>query len=93
MTKIDAFDVPKTISKTIEVALRYQLISLADIIAMTTEHGDDWHAWADDLCDVAHANAHSPAGCATHSAVVAAAEEFWMEQAAPVDAPFIKRIV
>ena len=74
MNEITRHDVPASIKDLIAVAQEAIRLDGLDIIELTSKCGDDWRAWADELCDIAYADR-----LGGHARVVQAAEKVWQE--------------
>lgn len=73
--EISRHDIPQEIKDLLIVAIDACKLDAFSIYELATEHRDDWHALADDLCEIAFASIH--VDVSIHRRVVVAAEKYW----------------
>lgn len=80
-SSFDRFDIPATVQNVIKVAIEQNVIDAMDAYAMGVAHGNDWKALVQDIVEAAFSWIHT--NSEKHSAVVQAAELFWIETNKP----------
>ena len=75
--KMNRHDIPKTVQNVINVAIKQGVIDAIDVYGLANEHGDDWYALVNQLCEWAFTWVHCDRK--RHVMVVKAAEKYWQE--------------
>jgi hypothetical protein len=69
------FDIPQEVQDTLRIAVEQDVIDTTSVYALATQHGDNWEALVDEVCEIAFTLRHMDKS--KHAEVVKAAEKFW----------------
>ena len=75
----ESIEIPQAVKALLRLVIVVELVDVVGVAELVLEHGQDWMALANDICEVAFCNRHSLGGVEIHATICTASEKIWVE--------------